>query len=138
MTNRKPPPKTKGQSAYMKKLRDPRWQKRRLEVLEKADWTCEWCHATKRNLQVHHAYYAPRSEGMDPWDYADGSLWCLCDPCHKKAESVKQELYKVFAHIGPWYHHHVRDFILELATRLEQGQEVERGSPPRPIPGGPR
>ena len=71
---------TKSQSAYMKKLRDPRWQKRRLEVMENAGWACEWCSATKRNLQVHHAYYAPRSEGLDPWDYPAGSLFCLCEP----------------------------------------------------------
>lgn len=102
MTTKKRSASPKGRSEYIEKLRDPRWQKRRLEVLEAASWSCEWCSASKRNLQVHHAYYAPRSEGIDPWEYPAGSLFCLCDPCHKEAERVKQSLYKIFGFIGPW------------------------------------
>jgi len=28
---------------YLDKLRDPRWQRRRLEMLNKWEWTCEVC-----------------------------------------------------------------------------------------------
>jgi len=31
------------QKTYGEKLKDPRWQKKRLGLLEKADWTCLFC-----------------------------------------------------------------------------------------------
>lgn len=30
--------------SYLEKLRDPRWQRRRLEVFERAHFQCEACH----------------------------------------------------------------------------------------------
>ena len=32
-----------GREAYYRKLRDPRWQKRRLEIFARDDWTCQGC-----------------------------------------------------------------------------------------------
>jgi len=28
---------------YAEKLKDPRWQKKRLEIMERDEWTCQWC-----------------------------------------------------------------------------------------------
>lgn len=67
--------------------RDPRWQKRRLEVLDRADWTCESCEATDKELQVHHRYY---ERGKKPWEYPDEALQCLCDPCHDRVTEVNR------------------------------------------------
>ena len=33
---------------YSEKLRDPRWQKARLKVLERDNWTCVNCGETER------------------------------------------------------------------------------------------
>jgi 5-methylcytosine-specific restriction endonuclease McrA len=69
---------------YKDKLRDPRWQKRRLEIFQRDDWQCCICHQSNRNLQVHHIVYAK----LDPWDYPDHLLQTLCDECHE----TRQEL----------------------------------------------
>lgn len=74
---------------YEKKLRDPRWQKKRLEVFEAADWKCADCGDTKEELHAHHTGY----DGREPWDYPLVNLLCLCDTCHTirhlKPEKVK-------------------------------------------------
>ena len=69
-------------SAYSDKLKDPRWQKKRLDVLERAGWKCECCGDDKETLQVHHLIY---SKG-EPWDAPDETLECLCEPCHEWRE----------------------------------------------------
>ncbi len=65
---------------YGDKLLDPRWQKRRLEVLSEANYTCKYCGNTKETLHVHH--YAYNING-DPWDVPNHALICLCCTCHK-------------------------------------------------------
>lgn len=65
---------------YSDKLRDPRWQKLRLEVMSQAFFTCEKCFDDKSPLHVHHNYYV---SGREPWEYRTDSLSCLCENCHK-------------------------------------------------------
>jgi len=67
-------------SPYAKKLRDPRWQKKRLQVLERDSFKCQACLATKKPLHVHHRIYV---RGRDPWDYPSCSLVTLCEDCHE-------------------------------------------------------
>jgi hypothetical protein len=83
---------------YAEKLRDPRWQKKRLEVLEAAGWACEWCSSSTKTLHVHHGYYR---KGASPWDYGQEYLHALCYDCHERAEDERGELYRVIALIPP-------------------------------------
>jgi hypothetical protein len=64
---------------YAKKRLDPRWQKARMKVLERDEWTCLSCLSTEETLHVHHRYYISR---RDPWDYPDWALVTLCKKCH--------------------------------------------------------
>lgn len=66
---------------YSEKLRDPRWQRLRLKVMERDDWTCQHCQATEKTLNVHHRIYL---RGREPWDYAPDLLITLCEDCHKE------------------------------------------------------
>ena len=66
---------------YQRLLRDPRWQKRRLQIFQRDQWTCQQCGATKRELQVHHTAYVA---GAAPWEAPLRSLVTLCKPCHRK------------------------------------------------------
>ena len=59
---------------YAEKLRDPRWQRMRLKVFERDDWTCTSCGDSKTTLHVHHKLYEP---GKEPWEYP---LECLLTP----------------------------------------------------------
>lgn len=68
-----------GKKSYSEKLKDPRWQKRRLAVLERDGWTCQNCGDTDSTLHVHHRWY----EG-EPWDAPDEALETLCADCHQE------------------------------------------------------
>ncbi len=65
---------------YRQKLLDPRWQKKRLQILERDDWTCQICYDTESTLHVHHRLYIA---GADPWDYPAEYLVVLCEGCHE-------------------------------------------------------
>jgi len=67
-------------TAYSEKLRDPRWQKKRLFILERDDWTCQRCSGDESTLVVHHRRYLPNTE---PWDYPNDLLVTLCEDCHE-------------------------------------------------------
>src|SRR6266436_2180757 len=76
-------------SAYAQKLRDPRWQKKRLEIMQRDEFVCTACGDTESTLNVHHRFY---QNGKDPWDYPDWSLVTLCESCHlEETESLKTE-----------------------------------------------
>ena len=85
-----------GRKSYFEKLKDPRWQKKRLVILQRADFTCEWCGEKERTLHVHHGYY---ERTKDPWDYADDTLRCLCDECHEMAGALMAEAHEAIARI---------------------------------------
>jgi cytochrome c553 len=67
-------------SKYIEKLKDPRWQKKRLEVLQRDNWACQKCFNNESTLNVHHRRYLPDRE---PWDYPSEILITLCDECHE-------------------------------------------------------
>lgn len=76
-------------SAYSEKLKDPRWQKKRLEILERDSWACQKCFDTESTLHVHHRSYRC---GADPWDYDSKLLVTMCESCHtEETESLKNE-----------------------------------------------
>jgi hypothetical protein len=74
-------------STYSEKLRDPRWQKKRLGILTRDDWTCQRCGDKETTLVVHHRYYNQRR--TDPWDYPDGALITWCENCHQEEHDAQ-------------------------------------------------
>jgi hypothetical protein len=72
---------------YSEKLKDPRWQRKRLEVLQRANFECMDCCAGDITLQVHHLYYV---SGREPWEYPDFALRCLCSICHGNHHRTKK------------------------------------------------
>lgn len=73
---------------YAEKLKDPRWQKKRLEILERDGWACQGCYGTEGTLHVHHRRYLPN---RDPWDYPNNLLVTLCEECHEAEKIGWQE-----------------------------------------------
>jgi hypothetical protein len=78
--------------SYSDLLRDPRWQKKRLEVLERENFACEQCEDASTELHVHHTYYA---KGRKPWEYDAADLRCLCKPCHERVTEKTAELHRL-------------------------------------------
>jgi 5-methylcytosine-specific restriction endonuclease McrA len=66
--------------SYYLKLKDPRWQKKRLEILNRDQFQCTCCGDTENELNVHHSYY---EYGKELWEYEDDTLFTLCKPCHE-------------------------------------------------------
>ena len=67
--------------AYKDKLLDPKWQKKRLVILERDKWTCTSCGNTEETLHVHHIFYDAIYQ--NPWEYPDYCLITLCVSCHQ-------------------------------------------------------
>lgn len=66
-------------SKYAEKYKDPRWQKKRLQVLERDEWNCQCCHDAESTLHIHHRYY---EKGKHIWDYPLEAFITLCEECH--------------------------------------------------------
>jgi len=81
---------------YWQKLQDPRWQKRRLRVLEQHGWKCDACGREDKQLHVHHGHY---EKGKEPWNYLPQDLHVLCAECHEERhfyeDSLKREISRM-------------------------------------------
>ncbi len=71
---------------YSDKLKHPKWQKKRLKILDRDGWTCQECGAKDITLHVHHISYFE-----NPWDVDDRLLITLCEDCHKEEEVYLKE-----------------------------------------------
>ena len=71
-------------TTYYDKLKDPRWQKKRLEIFERDGWKCRSCSDSESTLVVHHRYY----ENIEPWEYPDEALITLCENCHEQETNL--------------------------------------------------
>jgi hypothetical protein len=85
-------------ASYMELLKDPRWQKKRLSIFERDEWTCQRCFDSEYTLVVHHMIYI---QDKMPWDYPDEYLITLCIDCHEEEGNVfklmKKELMQFLA-----------------------------------------
>jgi hypothetical protein len=72
---------------YKEDFKDPRWQKKRLEILNRDGFICQGCYDSESTLNVHHLYYM---SSRKPWEYPDGALITFCDECHD-AEHHREE-----------------------------------------------
>lgn len=69
---------------YATQRQDPRWQRKRLEIMERDQFKCVDCDSSEKTLNVHHDYYVT---GRMPWEYPSFSLSTLCRECHKERHS---------------------------------------------------
>jgi len=81
--------KTDSTDNWNDQYKDPRWQKKRLEVLEHDNFTCCSCKSKDDHLHVHHSYYA---KGNKIWEYPVSSLLTLCDTCHSNMHRNKSNI----------------------------------------------
>lgn len=89
---------------YSEKLKDPRWQKKRLEILERDNFTCRECGSKTDTLHIHHCCYI---KGKQPWEYSE-TLLTLCANCHQERQFAESFLTAACSSCG------IQD-IVELA-----------------------
>jgi len=88
---------------YTEKLKDPRWQKKRLEIMQRDDFTCKKCEATTSSLVVHHLHY---ERGKEPWDALSEALITLCEACHADERERRAEVEQALLDT-------LRDFLVD-------------------------
>ncbi len=67
--------------SYKEQLQHPNWQRKRLEIFQRDDFTCQICGATDKQIQVHHLYYLP---GTHVWEYDDEAMKTVCNEHHEQ------------------------------------------------------
>jgi len=75
---------------YIDKFKDPRWQKKRLEILDRDNFKCQSIYCPQEDdppptVHVHHLMYL---KDRDPWDYNNAFLITLCNECHERVHGV--------------------------------------------------
>jgi 5-methylcytosine-specific restriction endonuclease McrA len=75
--------------SYSNQIKHPKWQKLRLKIFERDNFTCSCCSSKEKQLQVHHLYYLPNTL---IWNYDEEALVTVCYKCH---EILTKELPKL-------------------------------------------
>lgn len=100
-------------SEYSEKLKDPRWQKKRLEIFKRDGWACSVCGSTTKTLNIHHKKYC----NSNPWESDDKDIETVCEDCHE-TEHIKK-IFKELARIG---------VVLEFFVDVMVGNEGDEDS----------
>lgn len=72
---------------YSEQIKSPKWQKKRLEILQLHNFKCEECGSETKTLNVHHRFYI---KGRKIHEYDNDVLQCLCEDCHAKVHKKKE------------------------------------------------
>lgn len=94
--------------SYSSKHKDPRWQRLRLEILNRDKFACQACGATDQPLHVHHTVYA---RSGNPWDVDPDTLQTLCEACHEE----RTRLNRWFALMSAQEAHDFASCVTEMA-----------------------
>lgn len=92
---------------YSDLLRNPLWQRKRLEILQRDNFTCQHCKDTETELHVHHEEYHGK-----PWDAPNETLSALCKYCHKVEEVMKRVDFINTNHLGTTKLKHVGSALI--------------------------
>lgn len=83
---------------YYEQLKDPRWQKKRLEIFTRDNFTCISCGSFHETLHVHHGVYI---KGLKAWQYESKHLHTLCYSCHDTTELFIPTIYQLIGETNP-------------------------------------
>ncbi len=72
---------------YSEKLKNPRWQKKRLLIMQRDKFKCKLCKDEETTLNVHHLQYTEK----DVWNEPDKNLITVCEHCHIEVEKLKND-----------------------------------------------
>lgn len=126
---------------YFQKLRDPRWQRKRLDILERDGFQCQMCADKKEELQVHHKQY---KRGKEPWEYDNNELEVLCSTCHFITTYYNREAFLIlktrwvtkqtrvvlfYSYVGKFYSYvgkEAKTIVLKLNFNRKTVRELSR------------
>ena len=80
--------------AFSDQYKHPKWQKKRLEMLDAASFQCSNCGEQDSQLHVHHKTYI---KGRKIWDYKPSQLAVLCEKCHASEHAAKDVFNEILS-----------------------------------------
>jgi len=110
-------------SEYSESFKDPQWQKKRLEIMDRDAFVCVLCCDDKSTLNVHHLWY---EKGKNPWEYPNRCYITLCEDCHK-AEHERNDEIKGTSLLGLKKAGLPSAFIIDLLASLNDFSTREQG-----------
>jgi len=129
---------------YREKLKDPRWQRKRLRIINRCEHKCEEC-GSSDSLEVHHCYYR---YGREVWQYPDRAFLALCRKCHELrgtaeldfrlfSQTLRTEelrgVQEMMSHCKYWFSAQSLQSLLESLKNARGYMPPERGlSDPQP------
>ena len=84
-------------NSYSSQYKNPKWQKKRLEILERDNFACRKCGDKESTLHVHHFEY---TKGRKVWEYNDSNFATLCDSCHAEIHSLNDRIKYDIVHFN--------------------------------------
>ena len=100
--------KSTATSSYSQQYKDPRWQKKRLEILDRDNFTCQRCDNKESTLHVHHIFYQKERK---VWEYGDRGLITLCEECHERVHDLTES---------------IRQMTVELVNKYRDGSDCDK------------
>ncbi len=82
---------------FSRQYRHPNWQKKRLEVLERDNYTCLLCESKENQLHAHHLEY---QRGKKVWEYPADNFLTLCADCHGGVTDLLTNIKRKMADIN--------------------------------------
>ena len=83
---------------YSEQLKSPMWQKKRLKIMERDNFSCKICGDNKNILNIHHYVY---KNNASAWEYTDSMLITLCEKCHGLIHSIDSDFAVKFIRFTP-------------------------------------
>ena len=114
---------------YIEKLKSPEWQKKRLEIFNRDEFTCKMCNSKDKQLHLHHKVYIFDN---DPWDYEEQYYTTLCEDCHFEEECnknfikniIKYNVYKgvTYTELKPLFESVLSKYVKEKGMTFNELQ----------------
>jgi 5-methylcytosine-specific restriction endonuclease McrA len=93
---------------YKEQIKHPKWQRKRLEILQRDNFKCRCCNDEDTQLHIHHKKYI---SGNKIWMYADDDLITLCEDCHILIEAITKEFKIDYNVLNGYKKKHNKDAI---------------------------
>jgi 5-methylcytosine-specific restriction endonuclease McrA len=130
---------------YADKLKDPRWQRKRLEVFQRDHFTCLSCNSTTTTLQVHHLKYL---SDLDPWEYEMCYLITYCQVCHETEHLIGDNIRQIHLEVlkanpmfikplaqttnliteFPPFFQHLKQFLNDMTIEYLRSKEINKAA----------
>jgi hypothetical protein len=113
--------------SYSDQLKHPKWQKRRLEMLNAQNFCCQRCKSNEDTLHVHHRRYV---KGRNVWEYDDSELVVLCEFCHQEEHENSEFINKLIFLIPDEYRQDFTSLLAGISYVFTSDNEILKNSEP--------